>query len=198
MFRKIATVAALFIFTASAAFASVTESVKKTVDSVIQIVADKELKKKNNESQRRAAMKRAIGSIFDSQEMAKRSLGRHWSQRSAEEQKQFTELFATLLENSYASKIESYNNEQILYTKETVDGTFAEVKSKVITAKKDEYTLDYRLLKKGDNSWMVYDVVIEGVSLVSNYRTQFNKIISTEGYSGLVKRLQSKNSELKL
>lgn len=198
MLKKIIAFSIMGLFAASSAFASVTDSVKKTVDSVIQIVADKELKKKNNETQRRAAMKKAIGSIFDSQEMAKRSLGRHWNQRSAEEQKQFTELFATLLENSYASKIESYNNEKIVYTKETVDGTFAEVKSKMITAKKDEYTLDYRLFKKGDNNWMVYDVVIEGVSLVSNYRTQFNKIISAEGYDGLVKKLQSKNDELKL
>ncbi len=128
--------------------------------------------------------------------MAKRSLGKHWNQRTAADKKQFTDLFATLLENSYAGKIESYNNEKIVYLKENIDGEYAEVKSKVVTAKRDEFTLDYRLLNQGGR-WMAYDVVIEGVSLVSNYRTQFNKIIASGGYGELVKKLQTKSDELK-
>lgn len=128
--------------------------------------------------------------------MAKRSLGKHWNVRTPAEKKQFSELFATLLENSYASKIESYNNEKIVYIKEIVDEEHAEIKSKVVTAARDEFTLDYRLFKQ-DGKWMVYDVVIEGVSLVSNYRSQFNKIITSNGYDKLVKKLQSKNDELK-
>lgn len=186
------------LLTTTLAFASVTDTIKTTVDEVIRIVGDEEMKKKSNEQRRRTAIKKAIATIFDSQEMAKRSLGRHWNQRTPAERKQFADLFATLLENSYAGKIESYNNEKIVYTRESVDGDFAEVKSKVVTAKNDEYTLDYRLLKKENGSWMVYDVVIEGVSLVSNYRTQFNKIISTSGYPELLKRLQSKSNEIKM
>lgn len=185
------------LFTAATVLASVTDGVKKTVDDVIRIVEDKELKTKNNEQRRRTAIRKAIAAIFDSQEMAKRSLGKHWNQRTPAERKQFVDLFSTLLENSYAGKIESYNNERIVYTKELVDGDYAEVKSKVITAKKDEYTLDYRLLKR-DNAWVVYDVIIEGVSLVANYRTQFNKIITTSGYPELVKKLQTKSNELKM
>jgi phospholipid transport system substrate-binding protein len=181
----------------SAAYASVTEEVKKTVDDVIRIVADKELRKPHNEQKRRAALKRSISNIFDYQEMAKRSLGKHWAQRTPTERKQFVDLFATLLENSYGSKIESYNNEKVVYIKETVDGEYAEVKSKVVTAKHDEYTLDYKLLQQ-NNKWVVYDVVIEGVSLVSNYRTQFNKIISANGYNELVKKLQTKSNEVKM
>jgi phospholipid transport system substrate-binding protein len=178
------------------AFAAVTDEVKKTVDQVVSIVSDDNLKKPRNEAKRRAALKSAIGGIFDYGEMAKRSLGVNWKGRSTAEQKEFVGLFATLLENSYAGKIESYHNEKIFYDKETVDGEYAEVKSRVVTAKRDEYSLDYRLMKQGSR-WMVYDVVIEGVSLVSNYRSQFGKIITSQGYGGLVKKLRAKSDEIK-
>lgn len=194
MLKRILPVLAAFMFMVSVAYATPTEDVKKTVDEVVRIVADKEMKK--NEVKRRQALKKAISTIFDYSEMAKRSLGKHWNMRSATEKKQFAELFATLLENSYAGKIESYNNEKIVYIKELVDEDHAEIKSKVVTANRDEFTLDYRLFKH-NGKWMVYDVVIEGVSLVSNYRSQFNKIITANGYEKLVKKLQSKNEELK-
>lgn len=194
MLKRIFLFVILLLSMSTFAFAAVTDAVKKTVDEVVKIVSDKSLKK--DETKRRHSLKKSISVIFNYNEMAKRSLGKHWSKRTPAEQKQFSELFASLLENSYASKIESYNNEKIVYLKETVDGDHAEVKSKVITAKRDEYTLDYRLVNQ-DGKWLVYDVVIEGVSLVSNYRTQFNKIISTNGYGELVKKLQAKTTELK-
>lgn len=197
MFQRFIGLAMVGVMAASTAFASVTTDVKKTVDEIIRIVSDKEMKKPSSEQKRRAAIKKSIGTIFDHQEMAKRSLGKHWNQRTPEERKQFVDLFAGLLENSYAEKIESYNNERIVYIREQVDADYAEVKSKVVTAKNEEYTLDYKLLKQSNNKWMVYDVVIEGVSLVSNYRTQFNKIISSNGYAELLKKLQSKSNELK-
>lgn len=178
------------------AMATVTDEVKKTVDEVIRIVSDKELEKPQNEQKRRRELKAAIGRIFDYAEMAQRSLGRHWKERSPAERKEFVQLFETLLENSYAGKIESYNQEKIVYLKESAEGEYAEVKSKVVTAKRDEFTLDYRLLSKG-GKWMIYDVVIEGVSLVSNYRTQFNKIVTSQGYGELVKKLRTKSEEIK-
>jgi phospholipid transport system substrate-binding protein len=194
MVKRILLVLTASLFLTTAAWATPTEEVKKTVDEVVRIVADKELKK--NEVKRRQALKKAISVIFDYSEMAKRSLGKHWNVRTPAEKKQFAELFATLLENSYAGKIESYNNEKIVYIKESVEEEYAEIKSKVVTAARDEFTLDYRLFKH-EGKWMVYDVVIEGVSLVSNYRSQFNKIITSSGYDKLVKKLQSKNEELK-
>jgi phospholipid transport system substrate-binding protein len=193
MLKRILLVLTASIFTASVACATPTEDVKKTVDEVVRIVADKEMKK--NETKRRQALKKAISGIFDYTEMAKRSLGKHWNVRTDAEKKQFAELFATLLENSYAAKIESYNNEKIVYIKEIDEGEYAEVKSKVVTAGRDEFTLDYRLFKQ-NGKWMVYDVIIESVSLVSNYRSQFNKIITNNGYDKLVQKLQSKNQEL--
>lgn len=194
MLRRIVPFIITLLFMASQAFATPSEDVKKTVDEVVRIVSDKNMKR--NEGKRRQTLKRTIGVIFDYNEMAKRSLGKHWNDRSDAEKKQFVDLFATLLENSYAGKIESYNNEKIVYLKENVNGNFAEVKSKVITAKRDEFTLDYKLTKK-NGKWMAYDVIIEGVSLVSNYRTQFNKIITNKGYPELVKKLKTKRSELK-
>ncbi len=179
-----------------AATASVTDEVKKTVDEVVRIVSDKELKKPQNESKRRQQLKAAIGRIFDYEEMAKRSMAKHWNERTPAERKEFVQLFMTLLENSYAGKIESYNQEKIVYGKESIEGEHAEVRSKVITAKRDEYSLDYRLLNKG-GKWMVYDVIIEGVSLVSNYRSQFNRIIAGQGYPDLVKKLRTKSEEIK-
>lgn len=194
MFKRTFLYVLTTLFLASSAFAGVTDEVKKTVDEVVRIVSDKEMKK--HDAKRRQALKKTISTIFDYNEMAKRSLGKHWNQRSAAEKKQFAELFASLLENSYASKIESYNNEKIVYLKESMDGDHAEVKSKVVTVKRDEFTLDYRMISQ-NGKWMVYDVVIEGVSLVSNYRTQFNKIITSQGYPELVKKLQNKTDELK-
>lgn len=194
MLKRIVLLALAGMFLATQAFATPTDDVKKTVDEVVRIVSDKEMKK--NSQKRRQALKKTISVIFDYEEMAKRSLGKHWSQRTAAEKKQFTDLFATLLENSYADKIESYNNEKIVYLKDSLDGDYSEVKSKVVTAKRDEFTLDYRLMNKS-SKWMVYDVVIEGVSLVSNYRSQFNRIITANGYPELVKKLQNKNTELK-
>lgn len=179
------------------ALASVTDEVKKTVDEVLRIVSDKELKKPQNDQKRRRELKAAVGRIFDYGEMAKRSLATHWKERTPAERKEFVQLFETLLENSYAGKIESYNQEKIVYGRETVEGEYAEVRSRVITAKRDEYSLDYRLLDEGGR-WMVYDVVIEGVSLVSNYRSQFNKIILNQGYGELVKKLRTKSEEIKV
>jgi phospholipid transport system substrate-binding protein len=176
--------------------AAVTADVKRTVDKVVAIVADENMKKPGNEAKRRAALKSAISTMFDYGEMAKRSLGVNWRGRTKAEQKDFVNLFATLLENSYAGKIESYENQRIVYDKESIDGDYAEVKSRIVTAKRDEYSLDYRLMRQG-NRWLVYDVVIEGVSLVSNYRSQFQKIITSQGYGALVKKLRAKSDEIK-
>jgi len=194
MLRRVFLLFSAMLFLASQAFAAPTDEVKKTVDEVVRIVADKEMKK--NDQKRRQSLKKAISQIFDYTEMAQRSLGKHWKDRTPAEKKQFSDLFATLLENSYAGKIESYNNEKIVYIKENVDGDHAEVKSKVVTTKRDEFTLDYRLINKS-GKWVVYDVVIEGVSLVSNYRSQFNRIVTANGYPELVRKLQGKSEELK-
>ncbi|HEY6838378.1 MAG TPA: ABC transporter substrate-binding protein [Geobacteraceae bacterium] len=174
---------------------SVTAEVKQVVDRVITVVCDKELQQPANEQKRQRALKEAIGAIFDYAEMAERSLGRHWKGHTPAEHAEFVRLFETLLENSYAGVIESYSDEKISYLQETVEGDYAEVKSKVVTAKREEFAIDYRLMKKGGR-WVVYDVVNEGVSLIDNYKSQFNKIILKEGYEELIKKMKSKKEEI--
>jgi len=127
--------------------------------------------------------------------MGKRALARHWAARTPEQRKRFTELFADLLENSYVSKIESYGGEKILYLPEQADADTVTVRSKIVTQRGTEIPLDYRLQKKGDR-WDAYDVAIEGVSLVANYRSQFNKIITQSSYEELVKKMEQKQLEV--
>lgn len=173
-----------------------TDQVKKTIDGVINILKDERLKSPQNQDKRRRLLKELIYKRFDFEEMGKRSLGIHWAKRSPEEKKEFIPLFSDLLERSYINRIESYRDEKIIYVDESIDNGYAVVKTKVVSKSNIETPIDYRLMRK-DSDWFVYDVIIEGVSLVNNYRTQFNKIINSESYEGLIKRMKSKQEEEK-
>ncbi len=168
-----------------------TDQIKETADAVIAVLNDKELKKPANKQKRRKQLREIVDRRFDFAEMAKRSLGLAWNKRTPEEQKEFVALFSDLLENTYVRKIERYEQEKVVYVSERVEGSYAAVRTKVITAKEVEIPVEYRIYKKG-SKWEVYDVIIEGVSLVNNYRTQFSDIIRSEAYAGLVKRLKEK------
>jgi phospholipid transport system substrate-binding protein len=172
-----------------------TEVVKGTVDEVIRLLSDPALKPPAKKTQRRQLVKSAIDRHFDYEEMAKRCLGASYRSLNAGQRAEFVRLFGELLEASYYDKIERYTDEKISYTGENLDGDYAEVRS-VILRKHDRIPMDYRLLHKSSN-WMVYDVVIEGVSLVSNYRSQFGRVVSESGYPELVRRLRTKVDELK-
>ena len=144
---------------------------------------------------RRQKVKRIVDPYFDYQEMAKRSLGPAWGKLSAGQRQEFVALFSQLLEASYSDKIEKYAQRvKIDYTGEILEGEYAEVRTVVVKAN-DRIPLNYRLINEG-GTWKVYDVIIEGVSLVSNYRSQFSKIIHESSYAELVKRLKTKVSEL--
>ncbi len=168
-----------------------TDQVKETADAVIAVLNDKELKKPANKQKRRKQLREIVDRRFDFAEMAKRSLGLAWNKRTPEEQKEFVSLFSDLLENTYIRKIERYEQEKVLYTAERVEGSYAAVRTKVITAKDVEIPVEYRIYRK-DGKWEAYDIIIEGVSLVNNYRNQFGEIIRSESYAGLVKRLMEK------
>jgi phospholipid transport system substrate-binding protein len=144
---------------------------------------------------RRQKVKRIVDPYFDYQEMAKRSLGPAWGKLSAGQRQEFVALFSQLLEASYSDKIEKYAQRvKIDYTGEILSGDNAEVRTVIVKAN-DRIPLNYRLLNEG-GTWKVYDVVIEGVSLVNNYRSQFSRIIHESSYAELVKRLKTKVSEL--
>lgn len=168
-----------------------TESVQGTIGEVIRLLDDKELKQPERSEERRKKLETAIGNRFSYDEMAKRSLGAQWAKMNDKQRKEFVELFQRLLSNAYAGKIEGYTGEQVKYLNERLKDGFAEVKTKV-TSGKAEVPLDYRLLEQS-GEWRVYDVVVDGISLISNYRGQFTKIIRSSSYEDLVERLRNKS-----
>jgi phospholipid transport system substrate-binding protein len=191
-------VAALVALLAPVAGAGVpTDQLKGAIERVVKTIENPALKGESRAPERRAAVRKIANEIFDFGEIARRSLGRHWQGRTDPEHEEFVSLFADLLERSYISKIDQYGGEKIVYTGEKVENDISLVSTRIITKNGTEVPIDYRLLKRGDR-WMVYDVSIEGVSLVSNYRTQFNKIIQTASYAELIRRMKSKQAEVSL
>ena len=172
-----------------------TDQLRSATDRVLKVVQDPELKQSGKEQERRKQIRAIADQIFDWEETGKRALARHWQGRNPAEQKEFSALFADLIERSYIGKIEQYSGERIVYAGESVEGEQATVRTKLITKSGTEIPIDYRMLKEGDR-WRAYDVVIEGVSLVSNYRTQFNKIIQQSGYKELINKMKAKQEEL--
>ncbi|OGP67130.1 MAG: hypothetical protein A2170_00915 [Deltaproteobacteria bacterium RBG_13_53_10] len=171
-----------------------TDRIKQTTDKILSIVANPQLKDPSKAPERRRLIRSAVDERFDWEEMARRSLAQFWAKRTPEEKKEFIELYSDLLERTYMSKVEDYSGENVLYERETIDGDYAVVKVKFVTGKNKDIPVDYRLRKKGEN-WLVYDVSIEGVSLVNNYRRQFGSIITQSSYENLVKKLKEKAEE---
>jgi len=169
-----------------------TEAVKSTINEVIRILDDESMKKPEKSEERRRVLEKVIASRFSYEEMAKRSLAAQWQTLNEQQRKEFVDAFRTFLSNSYSDRITGYSGEQVQYLGERIEQGYAEVRTK-IASKKSEIPLDYRLLNK-DGEWRVYDVVVDGVSLVNNYRGQFAKIIKTSSYEDLVEKLKSKST----
>ena len=170
-----------------------TEEVQKTVDRAVAVLKNPSLKSEGKKKERRDQIRQVLLPRFDFAEMARRSLGAHWRQRTPEEQREFVALFSDLLERSYIERIEGFNDEKFTYTRERQDRDYAEVDTKIQTPKGEEFSINYKL-HLADQSWKVYDVVIENISLVNNYRDQFNRVIAKSSYEELIRRLKEKNS----
>lgn len=193
--RALAAGALSLLLLAGAAWAGEpTDQLRAGIDEVIRILRDTSLSGEEKKAERRALLRKAISRRFDFAEMARRALASQWKKRTPQERKEFVALFSLLMERSYLGKIELYTDEVIRYLKEVVDKDFARVKTVVVTKKKQEIPLYYRLHKAGDQ-WKVYDVIVEGVSLVNNYRQQFRAIIRKSSYADLVKKLRAKRDE---
>lgn len=171
-----------------------TEKVKETADKIIAVVSDPSLRDPAKAAQRRERIRKAVDELCDWEEMSRRSLGRHWAQRTEQEKKEFVHLFGQLLERTYIDKVEGYSGEKVNYLGERVDGDYAEVDVKIVTKKNTEIPVVYKMRTR-DQKWWVYDIVIEGVSLVNNYRTQFSDILAKSSFEGLVKKLKEKVTE---
>ena len=189
-----ATVLALLLVAVSARAGEPTDQLRTEIDRVIKVLEDPELKKENRAREREGEFRVIASGSFDFEETAKRSLARHWASRLPAEWDEFLQLFANLLERSYIPKIELYGGEKIAHVRETIDGDQATVRTRLTTKEGTDIPVDYRMLTRGDK-WLVYDVIIEGVSLVANYRAQFNKIILTSSYQELVKKMRTKQEE---
>jgi len=170
-----------------------TDTLKSYGDVVLKILEDPALKSPERKNDRRAAVRKVAEEIFDLSETAKRALGPHWQQRTPAEREEFTQLFADLLETTYIARIDEYGGERIRYVGEKIDGDNAVVQTRVFTRKGTEVPVEARMLRRGDK-WYIYDVILENVSLISNYRAQFDKIIRTSSYGELVKRLKERKT----
>jgi phospholipid transport system substrate-binding protein len=189
--RMAATLVLLLISTEFVIAGPAGEQVKQTVDRVVAVVADPALKGEAKQQERRRKLKEILYARFDFNEMAKRSLGSHWQKRTPEEQKEFVQLFTEVLESAYLDKLESYKGEKVRYLNERQEADFAEVSTKVIDGKGEELSLNYRL-HSVNGDWKVTDVVVENISLVNNYRAQFNRVLAKSSYGELVQAMKQK------
>ncbi|MDZ4853937.1 MAG: ABC transporter substrate-binding protein [Nitrospirota bacterium] len=174
----------------SAAAGGATDAMRSTIDETLKIIQDKDLKQPSRAEERRRKLEQVVGDRFDYQEMSRRALGAPWNTLSDKDKEEFVALFRNLLITSYADKIETYSGEGVQYLNERTEKEYAEVRTKVLTGKV-EIPLDYRMLNKGAD-WRVYDVVVDGVSLVNNYRGQFSKILRSSSFADLMEQLRKK------
>jgi phospholipid transport system substrate-binding protein len=193
-YRNKAIIAAFLFFMLTSVEANAglpTDQIKGTVDKALVVLKDPQLKPPAKLKERRDQLRQILFLRFDFAEMAKRALGANWRRRTPQEQEEFIRLFTDVLERAYAEIIESYSDEKITYTYERIDGSHADVASKILTSRGEEYSINYKV-HLISNEWKVYDVIAENISLVNNYRSQFNRVISNASYEELVRRLRDK------
>lgn len=196
--RWVVGIVALGLLAGTAAAGEPLENIRRTVEDVLTILEDETLRAPEAQELRRQKLRQAVYQRFGFEEMARRALGRHWRDLSTEQRQEFVGLFSDLLERSYIGRIEGTGaGSQVEYTRETIDEDgFASVLSVITNRLDSQIEVEYRLLRHdGEASWEVYDVVIEGVSLINNYRTQFNNIIHRTSYDGLVNQLRLKQEQ---
>jgi len=172
-----------------------TAAIKNTIKQMFVILNDEELKAPGKAEERRQQLEKVIGNRIAYDEMAKRSLGPQWAQLNEEERLEFVRLYAQLLRDTYSSRFDRYTDEKVEFLQETLQGDYAEVRTR-LTSSKFNLDVDYRMLQRAED-WRVYDIVVDGISLVHSYREQFTKIIRTYSYEELVSKLRQKTGEIK-
>ena len=198
MHKKIRQIAiGIFIFTLCVGWARFAQAgepldlVRAAVDKAIQTLKDPKLQSQDKKRERIDRLREALNPIFDYEEMAKRALGTHWRRRTPAEQEEFVKLFRDFLERIYSDKIDLYGGEKVRFGREVIDKDFAQVESTIVKPKGEEIAVNYKL-RQTNGQWKVYDAVVENISIVNNYRSQFDRIISSSSYEELVKRLHEK------
>jgi len=191
LFLILAAGIALTVANIAAADASPTDAVRGSVDSILTLLQNKEL----DQATRRKEMRKVINGRFDFRAMSQRTLATNWKKASKEQQQEFVQLFAQLIENTYIGRVEAYTDEKVDYPGEKVKGKKAVVETLILTASAD-IPINYKVYQKKNGEWWVYDVIIEGISLISNYRSSYQEIMKKEGFDGLLTKMQAKIDEL--
>jgi len=168
-----------------------TEQIKATTDKILAILTDPALKAPEMLDEKKRMIRKAVDERFDWTAISRRALGRHWRKMTSDEKRAFVSLFGQLLEQTYLSRVGEYSGEKVSYEDEKVDGIYGVVKMKILSNKHGEISVKYRLWNKKDE-WFIYDISIEGISLVNNYRSQFNNILMKSSPSELIKKLEEK------
>lgn len=167
------------------------ELVKETTDRVLAILKDPSLKGPEKKQELKHKLLKEISLAIDFEEISKRALGPYWRERSAEEKKEFVDLFSSMVQDFYMDRIAAYSDEKIVYLGEEQDNDYSTVQTKIIAKTGTEITVDYRLFNER-GEWRVYDINVEGVSLVNNYRIQFNNTVVKSSYEKLVEKMKQK------
>ncbi len=184
------------LFSTVEAVGVLTAEIKLTIDSIVDVLKDKNLSLPSNKEDRRGKIRTLINGRFDFKEMSKRILARHWKKRTPAEKKEFVSIFSGLLEASYIRKVEAYTDEEVIYGKEVIrgGGKYGAV-STTIATKKVDIPIDYKVILK-DSKWWIYDIVIEGVSFISTYRNQYNEVIVKQSFAELIQKMKDKLNEV--
>ena len=167
------------------------EVIKVSADRAIQILKDPQFQAKEKKKERIQRLKEIANPLFDFEEMARRSLGPHWRRRSPQEQKEFVKLFRDFVEKTYSNNVDLYAGERIVMGKENIDNDYAQVDSSFVNPKGEEFSVVFRL-RRTEGKWKVYDALVENISIVNNYRSQFDRVISKSSFEELIRLLKEK------
>jgi len=170
-----------------------TEAIRGAVNQGVEILKNAKLDNQKQRAQVIDQLRQVVYPLFDFNEMAMRSLGANWRRLNPQQRKEFVSTFTALLEKTYANQIDLYNGQQVIYTGETVDGDYAQVDSRIIDKNGQTYSVVYKL-HRVDGKWRIYDVVAENISLVNNYRAQFNRVIAKSSFEELLKIMKQQAS----
>jgi len=185
--------AAVLVRPRAAAAGEPTDQIRNAVNDGVEILNKARLDNQQGRTETIAKLKKVVYPLFDFDEMARRSLGAHWRRLSSNQQREFVAVFTDLLEKTYAKNIDLYDGQKVAYIGETIDQDYAEVRTKLLGKKGESYSVDYKLLRTG-GKWRVYDVVAEGISLVNNYRSQFNRVMANSSFEELIRKMKEKSA----
>ncbi len=163
-----------------------------SIEQILDVLRDPAFQADDQQTAKREKLQQIARQRFDYRKMSQLSLGKHWKKRSDTEKDEFTDLFGALLEDTYMTKIENYTDEDVVFLKERVQKKKAQVNTKIITDSV-EIPINYRMYRKSEDTWMIYDMVIEGVSMIGNYRSQFGQMLERGSFQSLVDKLKEKN-----